>query len=199
MLAAMFPRLGSSKLISTWILITLGASIFAAIDGGWLARWTAFAPGRIWHGELWRLLTWVFVERSPMCLILTCVCIYQFGGGLAPRWGERRLRRFLVEILGGAAVVATLLAWTSDDLWSLQRVGGWAVCDAIVIAWGRQYPAAIVRLYGLVQVNGKKLVAFTLGVTALYAIFRGPLTMAPEILTCAASYLYPESWLARRV
>ena len=71
MLAPMLPRLGSSKLISTWIWITLVASIAAAVSGG-LMGWAALAPARIWRGEVWRLATWVFVEPGALALILTC-------------------------------------------------------------------------------------------------------------------------------
>src|SRR5690348_2497474 len=99
MLAAMLPRLNASKLVSNWLMVTLAASIFAVFDGGWLAGWTAFAPSRIWSGELWRLVTWFLVERSPLQLIVTCLFIYKFAGELAPRWGDRRLRRFVLELL----------------------------------------------------------------------------------------------------
>src|SRR5882672_6429272 len=103
MLPAMLPRLGSSKLISSWIWLTLVASIAAAVSHG-LMGWAALAPARIWRGEVWRLVTWVFVEPGALALIMTCASLYKFGGELAPRWGERLLQRFLIEILGGAAV-----------------------------------------------------------------------------------------------
>ena len=54
----MLPRLGSSKLVSRWITITLAASIVTFVDGGRLAGLTGFAPSLIWHGQVWRLATW---------------------------------------------------------------------------------------------------------------------------------------------
>src|SRR5262245_10435162 len=158
MLAAMLPRWSSSKLVSTWITVTLAASIVAMLDGGWLAGWAALAPSRIWRGELWRLATWVVIEPGPLSLVLTCACLYKFGGELAPRWGDRRLRRFLVEGLGAAAVVTTLVAVLSADVWRMYHLGGWAVCDALVIAWARQYPDSTLVLYGLVHLHGRRLI-----------------------------------------
>ena len=76
----------SSKLISTWLAVTIAASIIAALDDGWLASWAALSPARIWRGEIWRLATWALVEIGPMSLVLTCVAIYKFGGDLAVRW-----------------------------------------------------------------------------------------------------------------
>jgi hypothetical protein len=194
----MFPRLGASKLVSTWIWITVVASIVAAVDGGWLAAWAALAPSRIWRGEVWRLATWVFVEPGALGLVLTCVAIYKFGGELAPRWGDRRLRRFLVEVIGGAAVITTLLALVNDDAWSLRHLGGWTVGDVLVIAWARQYPDSTLVLYGLLRLHGRKLIAITIGITCVFAIVLGPFRMAPELLACAAAYWYPSARLTRR-
>jgi membrane associated rhomboid family serine protease len=196
MLAPMLPRLGSSKLISTWIWITLLASIAAAVSG--LAGWAALAPARIWRGEVWRLVTWVFVEPGALALILTCASLYKFGGELAPRWGDHRLRRFLIEILGGAAVATALLGLISTEVWHRGYLGGWAVCDVLVIAWARQYPDSVLVLYGVLQLNGRNLITGVIAITCAYAIFAGPLAMAPELLACAAAYGYPGAWLARR-
>lgn len=197
MLTPMLPRLGSSKLISTWIWITLVASIAAAVSDG-LMGWAALAPARIWRGEVWRLVTWVFVEPGALSLILTCASIYRFGGELAPRWGDHRLRRFVIEILGGAAVVTALLGLVSTEVWHRGYLGGWAVCDVLVIAWARQYPDSVLVLYGMVRLNGRNLVTAVIAITCAYAIFAGPLAMAPELLVCAAAYSYPGAWLARR-
>jgi hypothetical protein len=195
MLAAMLPRLGSSKLVSGWIKITLIASIVTVVDGGWLASWLALEPARIWHGELWRLASWVFVVPGPLMLVLTCACIYSLGGDLAHRWGDRRLRRFLIEIVGGAAVATAVIALVIEPIWHLRHVGGWAVCDTLVIAWARQYPDRVLRLYGLLELSGRNLIAVTIGVTCLYALYAGVFAMAPELLACAAAYYYPRARL----
>src|SRR5689334_16036766 len=177
----MLRRMGSSKLVARWIALTIAASVVAAIDGGWLATWTTFAPARIWRGELWRLVTWVFVEGSPFQLVLTCVAIYHFGGELLPRWGERRLRRFMLEVLGGSAVVASVLALVSRDLWFSYRFGGWAVADALVIAWARQYPDATLMIYGLLRLRGRELIRIVIGITAVYAAFAGIFAWSLEL------------------
>jgi membrane associated rhomboid family serine protease len=198
MLTAMLPRLHTSKLVSGWIWATLAASIIAAVDGGWLHGWAALAPSRIWRGELWRIVTWALIEGGAWNLCVVCACIYKFGGELAGFWGDRRLRRFMLEVIAGAAVITALAAMVSDDIWYLRRVGGWAVDDALVIAWARQFPDRTLQLYGTVRLHGRQLIAVTIAVTAVYALFRGPLAMLPELVVCAAVYWYPGAWLARR-
>jgi len=193
----MLPRLGASKLVSTWLLLLLTASVVAMVDGGWLASWTALAPQRIWRGEVWRLVTWALVEDAPSSLLLTCFCIYRFGGDLAPRWGDRRLRRFAVLIILAAAALTTLAALASRDALYLSRTAGWVICDALTIAWARQYPTAHLRLYGLVELGGQRLVLITVGITVIYAIASGPFFMLPELVACLAAAYCPRAWLAR--
>ena len=186
----------ASKLVTRWIAVTLAASIVAAVDGGWLAHWAALAPARIWQGEVWRLVTWPFVETSPLGLVLTCVAIYKLGGDLADRWGDRRLLRFARHVVLSAAVV-TAIAGAIPGLGYVNRLGGWAICDALVIAWARQFPARTLTVYGMLTVGGRELVSITVAVAIVFAIYFGPMTMAPELIACAAAALYPTSWLRR--
>jgi membrane associated rhomboid family serine protease len=192
----MWPRFGSSKLVERWIVATLAVSIVAALDGGFTSSWLGLAPSLVWRGQVWRLITWPFVERGPLQLVLTCAAIYKFGGELAVRWGDRRLRRFVLQVVLAAAVVTCVLAALTGAR-GVFRLGGWAVADLLVIAWARQFPGAVLQLYGLLQLSGASLVRFTLGVAIVFALFVGPVYMAPELVACAAAALYPREWLHR--
>ncbi len=191
----MWPRLGASKLVDRWIVITLAASIVAALDGGWLARWAALIPSEIWRGQVWRLVTWPLIEVGPMAIVTTCLVIYKFGGELSTLWGDRRLLRFMVQIVVVASVVTLLLATVTGQY--VFRLGGWAIDDALVIAWARQYPTRGIQLYGLVTLSGRQLIGITIGITVLYAVYVGPVAVAPELVACAAAYFYPTSLLRR--
>jgi membrane associated rhomboid family serine protease len=183
-------------LVKRWIALTLAASIVAAVDGGWLASWLALAPSRIWHGEVWRLVTWPAIEYSPLQLVFTCIAIYKFGGDLAIRWGERRLQRFMLQIVVGAAAVTTLLALVAGNRY-MQRTGGWAVIDVLVIAWARQFPTLPIRLYSMIVLRGRDVIRLTVAVAILFAIYYGPIVMGPELFACTAAAAYPNGWLRR--
>ena len=190
------PRLGSSKLITTWILLTIAASFVAVIDGGWLATWASLVPSRILRGEVWRLVTWPLIEPGAISLVLTCFTIYRFGGDLAHRWGDRRLRSFILQLVLVAAVGTSLVTLLLGvDLYG--RLGGLAVCDVLVIAWARQFPQQPLTLYGMVTLAGQQLVNITVATAVVFAFFYGPLSSAPELIACFAAAAYPRGLLAR--
>lgn len=188
------PRLGSSKLVSRWMIATLVGSVAAMLDRGALTDWLALEPDRIWHGQVWRLITWVLIERHPFALLVTCACLYEFGGDLAHRWGDRRLRRYALDVLGGAAIVTALVGLVSDHVWYTSLAGGRAVSDALAIGWARQFPERELRI-GLLRLRGGDLIAVTIGMTCVWAIYLGPLSMLPDLLACAAAFYYPRARL----
>lgn len=192
----MWPRLGSSRLVTQWMLVTIVASIIAALGGGLVVPWVALIPSRVLHGEIWRLVTWPFVEPGPMGLIGTVLAIYKFGSELAIRLGDRRLRLFMSHVLLAATGATCVLTWLAGQ-GDVAHLGGWAVADALVIAWARQFPDAGLTLYGLVTLNGRRLIQFTLATNVVFAIYFGPLSVAPELAACAAAWAYPRSWLRR--
>jgi len=193
----MLPRIGASKLISTWLLVTFGASLVSWFSGHWLAGWVALSPSEVWSGQVWRLGTWILVEAGPYGLMITLVSIYKFGGELAPRWGDRRLRRFILHIALAAGLVTVLGALVSDHAWHMSRCGGMAVGDALCIAWARQYPTSEIRVWGLLALSGTKLVWVTAGFTIMMALAYGPFVMAPELVACLGAAYYPRAWLTR--
>jgi membrane associated rhomboid family serine protease len=184
------------QLTRRWLAITIALSIIAALDGGFVAQLAALAPSKIWHGQVWRLVTWPLVELGPFALIATCVAIYKLGGDLAVRWGERRLRRFMTELVLVAGVATCVL----DAVFRhhVMRCGGWAVGDALVIAWARQFPSYSLRFYGMLELRGRDIVRFVVACNLVYAIYFGPVAVAPELVACAAAAVYSTSRLASR-
>jgi membrane associated rhomboid family serine protease len=188
-------RLAASGFVTRWIAATLALSIVAALDGGWLAGWASLVPSKVWHGQIWRLVTWPLVESGPTSLVLACAAIYKLGGDLAARWGDRRLRRFVLEVLGAAGIATCILTAVSSG--RVDRLGGWAAVDTLVIAWARQFPERTLVVYGMLRLGGRELVAITVAVAILYAIYFGPMTMAPELAAVLAAAAYPRGLLRR--
>ncbi len=191
----MLSRLGQSELVRIWIAILVAVSLIAAIDRNF-AAWVAFIPSRVLAGEVWRLGTWPFAADGALALLCTCVATFKFGNELALRWGDRRLQRFITEILLGAGCATCLVVLLLGSPFVV-RGAGYAVVDALVIAWARQFPERPLVMFGLLSLSGRRLVQMTIVTTIVLAIYSGPLDMLPELVTCAAAALYPHRLLRR--
>ena len=192
----MLPRLGS-RLVTTWMMATLAVSIVIMVGGFSVYGYLALSPERIWHGQVWRLFTWALIEPSPLGLVITCACIYKFGGELAVRWGDRRLRRFMLQLIIAAGVVTAVLALMSPVAWRMYRPAGWVIDDVLIIAWARQFPNSPVTFFGFLSLTGNRIIQLTLGITLLLGLANGPFVMAPELTACFAAAFYPRGWLER--
>lgn len=184
------PSFGSSKLVSTWLVAMIAASVVAYVDGGFTAHWLALEPSLVFRGQVWRLATWALVEHGPMALVMTCLCIYKFGGELAERWGERRLRGYVVALVVLAGLATSLLSLVTGEegLW---RCGGMVVMNVLVIGWARQFPDRDLTFYGIVALRGTKLIGLVVGIAVLFALRFGFVELGPEVVACTGAVLFP--------
>src|SRR5437867_3917454 len=88
------------------VIATLGATVLGVLLSHGemqLIPWLALNPERVFAGELWRLVTWTFLELQPLGLIFACLLLAWLGRDLSAAWGHWR---FVFVYLGFAAAVA---------------------------------------------------------------------------------------------
>jgi len=170
------------------IAALLGASLVAALSG--LELWLVLRPAALVQGEVWRLVTWTFVDRDPLSLAFAALMLFFFGRDLAGAWGERRLVvTFLV--LGAASGLASCAPalWFSG-LEGVVWAGSWAVISGLVVAWGLLFPERQIVFWFVVPVSGRGLVWLTVGFTVLYGAFRGAARVLPELAAEVLMFLW---------
>src|SRR5512135_938328 len=85
------------------------------------AVWLVLAPGAVLAGQVWRLLTYAFVNASIGAVLIDLLLLWQIGSELEPRWGSRRFGAFVaastllagalgIFVGGGAGLAPTVLA-----------------------------------------------------------------------------------------
>jgi membrane associated rhomboid family serine protease len=156
-------------------------------------------PADVWRGQLWRLLTWPFVEPSPLGLIFACLMLYWFGGALARQWGSQRFLVYLggVMLVAGAGTCA--IARIDRSVLGHSYLGGWAVTTAMSVTWGLSFPYSVVRIYFVLPLRGYWLAWLTVAVTVVLAIYSGWEQFLPELLAegTALAWLFRKSIFAR--
>lgn len=100
---AKHPRFGIPNLmkvivfgqIAVFVLNLLGELLFRASWQSFLY----FAPSLIFRGQVWRLVSWVFIPNStnPFYLLLGCYFYYWIGSMLEREWGTAKFNLFYLS------------------------------------------------------------------------------------------------------
>ncbi|WP_394834124.1 rhomboid family intramembrane serine protease [Pendulispora rubella] len=184
---------GVGLLLSLTVVCSLAVA-FGSRHTGPLFELASLVPAAVWRGEVWRLLTWAFIEPNPLSLLFTCLGIYWFGSDLAGEWGSARFLTVLGGIAVSAAVFTCLLAQIDASVLPQHYLGSWACSCAMIVAWGLWFPDRVVRIYFILPIRGLWLAWLTVGLTVVYAIYAGWERYLPELLA-EGSML---AWIYRR-
>ena len=101
------PRLGIPRLMLYMVIGNLIVFFFDQFSRGTFSAMLAFFPSLILKGQIWRLVTFIFVPMSQniFFLALSLYCYYFIGSSLEREWGSAKFTLFyLVGILANIAV-----------------------------------------------------------------------------------------------
>jgi membrane associated rhomboid family serine protease len=171
--------------IGLLLTITVVLSLFTAFgdrNAAPLFQWVALQPAACWRGQIWRLVTWPFIEPSPWGLIFACLAQYWFGVPLAQRWGSGRFLTGFFATMLLAAVGTCLVALIDPAVMGSTHLGAWAMTTALVVGWGLTYPDNIVRIYLVLPIRGFWMAWGTVALTVVYAVYTGWAGLLPELI-----------------
>jgi len=175
------------------LALMLAMSVWAWLDRGQFGALMALSPPALLDLQLWRLVTWPFVQRHPINdLLFGGLMVFWLGQQLSFVWSERR---FLLRVLGYAvfpAVATTLAAVAYRPLLDLHYVGIWPVANALIVSWAMLYPDRQVNIWGVLPITGRMAAWLVVGGTVLYGIaiggVEGVLLMAPHLFAIGLAW-----------
>jgi membrane associated rhomboid family serine protease len=148
-------------------------------------------PAAVWHGQVWRLLTWVFFAPTagPLSLLIWAMMLLTFGRDLCDAWGWRRFTATYLGLAAVAGAVTCVLALAWQDLaagwWDC-----WPVMDALIVAWGLMYATRQILFNFVLPVSGQALAWLTVGFTLFFAVWSGFAVFLPHLVAEAAAFAY---------
>jgi membrane associated rhomboid family serine protease len=194
-----------AALIAVVAICSIAAAVGARNGAAFLAEGGVLVGARVWHGEIWRLVTWVLFELSPIGLLFACLTLYWFGRDLVYAWGEKRFLAFYFGVAAAAGAVTCLVGLVWPVVAVFPYAGSWAALDGMLVAWGLMNAKRELHLFGLVRLTGRHLVWLTLGLTALYALFSGVAPFVPHLAAALLVFAWrgplrdlPGWWKRRR-
>lgn len=167
----------------TQILIAGQVIMFIAMLGdGTLAERAPFVWEKVLAGEVWRVLTFLFVpfSGSPLWLFFGLYLFYLFGGALQAIWGYVRYNAFL-----WLGVVLTIAAagFVRD-----QPVTNSYLYFTVFLAFATYNPDFELRLFFVLPVKVKYL-AYIQVAMYLLAFINGPMEVRTMVLASVGNYL----------
>ena len=184
-------------LVATIVMSLLVA--FGDRHVGSLFELTALVPEAVWRGQIWRLVTWAFIEPGPLALIFGCLFLYWFGGDLAREWGSRRFLSVYAGVVLCAAAATCLVARLDRSVLEGTYLGGWPTGVALVVAWGLWFPDRVIRIWFVIPIRGRILAWLTIAVTIVFAVYYGWERFVPELAAegTMLGWLFRRSMLSR--
>jgi membrane associated rhomboid family serine protease len=171
--------------VVVWLAgFVLAGSCLLALEarvGAGLLKWIVLQTPSVLAGQLWRLVTWSFVEFSPLGLIFGCLALLVFGRDLADAWGPRR---FLVTCLVVAAATGllTTLVGVLVPSFRMPHYTVWPLVEALIIAWASLFPSRQMLFYFVLPLGGRNLILATLGITLVFAMLASFAAFVPHFI-----------------
>lgn len=156
-------RVGRHKGIRNLMtMIVIGTAIVFLADyilpsianGATLSGYLRFDRGRIMHGEIWRLLSFIFVPmEGHVLLLLVSLCFYWLvGSQLQNEWGTFRFTLFYAAGILGSVVSGFITGYATSYYLNM----------SLILAMSIIRPNMLLRVNGLFEVRIKWLALFSL-------------------------------------
>lgn len=141
-------------------------------------------PHAILHGQVWRLITWIFIPTSGdlISLLFFALLYYQLGSALERQWGTFRFNVYifggmLFTIIGAFALYGIMAIIYEPALWELASlsvasgVNTGYIYMSIFLAFAVMFPELQVMLMFIIPIK-MKWMAIAYGVITLLQFFQ---------------------------
>jgi membrane associated rhomboid family serine protease len=162
------------------IVIFFTALVWALI---WLNPNLRFAlnldPARIRHGEVWRLVTYIFVPQTlSLWVVLALWFLWFIGEGLERAWGPFRLTLYFFIGMIGTTVAAFFFGGNFSN---------GMLITSLFFAFARFYPEEIIYILFILPVKIKWL-AWIFAAFLLFGFVLGPNSYRAALIAAFANY-----------
>ena len=196
---ARHPRFGIPNLMLYISIGTILVYVLLQFSDYTAISFLTFDLAHVLHGEVWRIITYIFVPMygSPFSLLIALYFYYWIGSTLERQWGTAKFNLYYFS-----GVLLTVLGVTIVSLATgnhfLGIAGTHYVNLSMFLAFAALYPETQVLLFFLIPVKMKWLAWIDIGVFALgivQAIARGDIVgiVVPLVaLLNFAAFIWPE-------
>ena len=148
-------------------------------------------PQDVVHGQVWRLVTYMFLHGGVTHILFNMLFLWMFGVELERMWGTRNFLKYYF-VTGVAAALTTIVVsfvplFGLGSLYFTRTVGASGAVVAVLLAYGLYFPNREILFYGIFPIRAKYLLLI-LGALSLFSA--GSVAHSTHIGGAVAGYLY---------
>ena len=136
--------------------------------------WSALIPAHLLRSP-YTLVSYAFVPNGLLSVIFALLSVWFFGMPMEEQLGPQWLLEYFFVTTVGGGLLASLLTFAPGLRMSPlnSTAGMWPFATALLLAFARFQPNAVVRLFGVVPIRAKLLAIGYVGLYILLAIVGG--------------------------
>jgi membrane associated rhomboid family serine protease len=138
-------------------------------------------PARIRHGEVWRLVTYIFIPQtfSFLWIVFVLWFLWFIGDGLERAWGSFRLTLYFLVGMIGTTVAAFFFGGNFSNS---------MLIASLFYAFARFYPDVVIYIFFILPVK-IKWVAWAMAALLFYGFFVGTNSYRMALVAALSNYL----------
>jgi len=152
------PKFSIPGLMKYIAIGNVAVYLLSLLSNGTFVHLVTFVPERIFRGEIWRLITFVFVpmDFSPLYFLLSLMLYYYLGSQLESVWGSAR---FTLYYTAGVVlnILVGLFMWLFPSLRGYGVVNMHYVNMSLFFAFATLFPEAQFLLFYIIPFKAKWL------------------------------------------
>lgn len=133
-----YPIYAAHFIAALLVISMIATTIVVRAGIGWVYQYLPFSSTAVLRGELWRILSYGFVNPPSLQFVIDVVLIVWFG-----REVERRVGRKVFLCFYGAMYLTTPLLLTAIGIWFPMEFVGATGALAVFTAFATLYPGAM--------------------------------------------------------
>lgn len=172
---------GLVQVIALFQVLVLVMVYFMSEEGRWAyLGFLELNPALVMKGEVWRLITHVFIPRqfSLIWALFGTMIMMWIGRSLDEAWGAFRVNLYIFGWMFVVTLGALLFHWPATSLYLYQT---------LLFAFATLFPNEEISLYFILPIKMKWVAFLTAGLTA-FAVMREPATLL-QVLAAHLNYL----------
>jgi membrane associated rhomboid family serine protease len=185
------------------LVLVIGGSILGSIAsqmGFPAATLLSLRPSAVLSGQLWRLLTWGFLDFQFADLFFGSLFLFQSSPDLARAWGSERFLAVCLGLVAASGVVTCIVALPPPfhSLMGASHLTIWPLALAVTIGWASLTPHGVVNFFFVLPIPTRQIAIFIVAATVVYGLMGGG-GLVPALAAEGLMVLYTRGFSPRRL